>query len=142
VGDREDDHQLTLNGTNFVYHTASHRGIPNGANLCSQLDFMHMRMFREFLDHISAIETPSGSLLEAGVTVWTNQVATGAHSFVDVPWILAGGASGALRMGQFFKIAAVNTNRMLNTLSTVVGAPVQDFGDSSLPGGLIDDIVT
>jgi hypothetical protein len=40
---------------------------------------------------LSAYDTPTGPLLDQGVAIWTNQCATGAHSFSNVPWVLAGG---------------------------------------------------
>ncbi|MES1184727.1 MAG: hypothetical protein ABUL60_13010 [Myxococcales bacterium] len=33
IGDREDDHTFTLGGNTFMYHTASHRAVVNGAAL-------------------------------------------------------------------------------------------------------------
>jgi hypothetical protein len=149
IGDREDDHQLTLNGTTFVYHTASHRAITNGASLCSQVDFLHMRYFKGLLDQLAAINTPTGTLLDAGATVWTNQVATGNHVFENIPWVIAGTAGGYLKTGQFFDVSAkkYRTNRMLNTLINAAGvrkaggAPVDDFGDASLAKGVVDELI-
>jgi hypothetical protein len=149
VGDREDDHQFTLDGNSFVYHTASHRAVVNGAALCSQIDYLHQRHFKGLLDRMAAIETPTGSLLDAGVTVWTNQVANGSHSFVNVPWILAGTAGGFLKTGQFLDIGdrGYKTNRMLNTLINAAGVrsasggSVDNFGDPELGKGLVDELV-
>lgn len=149
IGDREDDHQFTLGGATFVYHTASHRAVVNGMSLCSQVDFLHMRYFRGLVERLLAIDTPTGKLLDAGVTVWTNQVATGSHSFVNIPWILAGNAGGFLKTGQFVDVAAsgYKTNRMLNTLLSAGGvrksdgSPTDDFGDASQARGVISEIV-
>ena len=100
------------------------------------------------LDQLAAISTPSGTLLDAGTTVWTNQVANGNHSFTNVPWILAGTAGGYLKTGQFHDVSAKKylTNRMLNTLLSATGvrktgnAPVDNFGDASLAVGVIDEL--
>lgn len=148
IGDREDDHNYTIDGQKFMYHTASHRAIVNGAALCSLADFLHMRHFKGMLDQLAGISTPSGTLLDAGTTVWTNQVANGNHSFTNVPWLLAGTAGGFLKTGQFYDVSAKKylTNRMLNTLLSATGvrktgnAPVDDFGDASLAGGVIDEL--
>ncbi len=150
IGDREDDHQLTIGGNTFVYHTASHRAVVDGASLCSQVDYMHMGYFKELLDQLLAVTTPTGNLLDAGVTVWTNQVANGSHSFNNIPWILAGNAGGFLKTGQFTDAAARNyqTNRMLNTLINASGVRnddgslVQNFGDAELTPGLVDEVVS
>jgi hypothetical protein len=150
VGDREDDHQFTIDGKKFVYHTASHRGLVNGASLCSQVDYIHLRHFERLLDQLAAIQPGTGTtLLDAGLTVWTNQVANGSHSFVNVPWILAGSAGGLLRTGQFMDVSdrQYKTNRMLNTLINAAGVRksdnslVDDFGDPSLTKGVVDEIM-
>lgn len=150
VGDREDDHQFTIDGKKFVYHTASHRAVVNGASLCSLVDFVHMRHFKGLLDQMAAIQSAAGTtLLDAGLTVWTNQVANGSHSFVNVPWILAGSAGGLLRTGQFMDVTdrKYKTNRMLNTLINAAGVRkadkslVDDFGDVSLTKGVVDEVM-
>lgn len=148
IGDREDDHTFTLDGNTFVYHTASHRALVNGAALCSLADFAHMRHFRGMLDQLAGIATPTGTLLDAGLTVWTNQVANGNHSFTNVPWLLAGTAGGFLKTGQFLDVTAkkYQTQHMLNTLVSAAGvrkaggAPTDDFGDASLAGGVLSEL--
>jgi hypothetical protein len=121
-----------------------HRAVVNGASLCSQVDYIHQRHFKRLLDQLAAIQPATGStLLDAGVTVWTNQCANGSHSFVNVPWILAGSAGGLLRTGEFIDVSdrKYNTNRMLNTLINAAGVRkddsslVDDFGDPSSARG-------
>jgi hypothetical protein len=140
IGDREDDHQLTINGTTFVYHTASHRAVANGAALCHQVDRMHARYFLELVNRLATTDTAMGPLLDQGVTVWTNQVANGSHSFTNVPWILAGSANGFLRTGAFVD-AQYQTNRMLNTLLQAAGVSVNNFGDTSLTAGVVPELL-
>jgi Protein of unknown function (DUF1552) len=148
IGDREDDHTFTLDGNTFMYHTASHRAIVNGAALCSLADFAHMRHFNGMLDQLAAITTPTGSLLDAGLTVWTNQVGNGNHSFSNVPWLLAGTAGGFLKTGQFLDVSAkkYQTQHMLNTLLSAAGVrktggdPIDNFGDASLAGGVLNEL--
>jgi hypothetical protein len=147
IGDREDDHQLTLNGTTFVYHTASHRAIANGAELCRQVDRLHAGYFKFLLDTLATYTTPTGTMLDQGVTVLTNQVANGSHSFTRVPWLLVGTGNGYLKTGQFLDVGKVVGNQMLNTLLNAAGlrkadgSPVDDFGDPSLAKGVVSAIV-
>ena len=147
IGDREDDHQLTLNGTTFVYHTASHRAIANGAELCRQVDRLHAGYFKFLLDTLATYTTPTGTMLDQGVTVLTNQVANGSHSFTRIPWLLVGTGNGYLKTGQFIDVGKVVGNQMLNTLLNAAGlrkadgSPVDDFGDPSLTKGVVSAIV-
>ncbi len=147
VGDREDDSTYTIGSTNFVYHTASHRSIANGQELCRQVDILHAGYFKGLLDRLAGYSTPTGPLLDNGLTILTNQIANGKHSFDKVPWIFSVGKNTSyLKAGQFLDVKAT-TNQMLNTILNAAGvrkaggAPVDDFGDASLTKGVIAGIV-
>lgn len=164
IGDREDDHVYTINGQSFKYHEASHRAVPNGADLCHAVDRLMLGYYRYLLDTLSSYTTPTGPLLDQGVAIWTNQIATGAHSFSNVPWILAGTANGFFKKGQYVTVGTGNmpggkqdgvagdptisgVNKMLNTLLTAAGvtktggAPTDNFGDPSLPKGVFTELL-
>jgi hypothetical protein len=164
IGDRIDDHQFTMNGQTFKFHDASHRAVDNGEDLHHACDRLFAGHFKYLLDLLSAYDTPVGPLLEHGVAVWTNQCATGAHSFSNVPWILSGTAGGFLKTGEFVQVgngqmpggkqdgtagdASVSgVNKMLNTLLTAAGvtktggAPTDDFGEPSLPKGIFSELL-
>ncbi|WP_437585244.1 DUF1592 domain-containing protein [Sorangium sp. So ce1000] len=69
-------------------------------------------------------------------------------SFRKVPYILAGGAAGYLKTGQFVDVTITN-NKLLDTdtigaavgCTNSQGGPLDDFGDESLEGGLVDPII-
>jgi len=102
--------------------------------------------------------------MDQGVTIWTNQCATGAHSFSNIPWIQAGTANGFFKQGQFVVVgsgqqpggtqdgkggdASVSgVNKMLNTLLTAAGvtktdgSPTDNFGESTLPKGIFSEML-
>jgi hypothetical protein len=160
VGDRIDDHVYTYNGTTAKFHDVSHRQVGNAVDFHHYIDRMMLGYHKFLLDTLSTYETPTGPLLDQGVTVWTNQCATGAHSFSNIPWIQAGTANGFFKQGQHIVVgtgqqppgsqdgkggdASVSgINKMLNTLLTAAGVtkegggPVDDFGDKELPKGLL-----
>ncbi|XYH99891.1 DUF1552 domain-containing protein [Sorangium sp. So ce1128] len=163
IGDREDDHNYTINGQTFKFHDASHRNVRNGLELCHAVDRLMMNRYKYLLDLLASYSTPTGPLLDQGVAVYTNQIATGAHSFSNVPWILAGTANGFFKKGLQVVVgsgkqpdggqdgkagdASTGVNKMLNTLLTAAGvtkdggAPTDDFGDSSLPKGIFTELV-
>jgi hypothetical protein len=78
--------------------------------------------------------------------VWLNDNADKYHGFRKVPYILAGGAADYLKTGQFVDVKITN-NKLLNTIGAAVGCtnsqggPLDDFGDESLEGGLVDSII-
>lgn len=156
VGDGNDGTEYTINGVRQKsYHKISHRIDSDGSSgppiegaqeLHHQIDRIHARMFKHLLDRLSSYEFGSGTLLDHGVAVWLNDNADKFHSYRKVPYILAGGASGYLKTGQFVDVK-INNNKLLNTIGTAVGCtngqggPLDNFGDESLQGGLVDPII-
>jgi hypothetical protein len=163
IGDRIDDHVFNINGQSFKFHDASHRTGANAIDLHHACDRLFANHYKYLLDLLTSYTTPTGPLLDQGIAVWTNQCATGAHSFSNVPWILAGTANGLLKKGQFLQVgtgvmpgggqdgkagdpSVSGVNKMLNTLLTAAGvtkaggAPTDDFGDPSLPKGIFSEL--
>ena len=157
VGDRIDDHQYTINGQTFKFHDASHRAVTNGLDLHHAVDRMMLQYYKNLLDMLSGYNTPTGPLLDQGVTIWTNQCATGAHSFSNIPWIQAGSANGFFKQGQHIVVGTgqqpggsqdgkggdgkvSGINKMMNTLLTAAGVPTDNFGDASLPKGIFTEL--
>jgi hypothetical protein len=164
IGDRIDDHQYTVDGQKFKFHDASHRAVTNGENLHHAIDRLIFGHYKYLLDKLSSYTTPTGALIDQGVSIWANQCATGAHSFSNVPWILAGSANGVLKQGQFVTVgtgkmpggsqdgkggdpSVSGVNKMLNTVLNVAGvtqsggAPTDNFGDASLPKGYFSELL-
>lgn len=164
IGDRIDDHVYNINGRSFKFHDASHRAVANGLDLHHAVDRIMMNHYKYLLDVMSSYDTPMGPLLDHGVTIWTNQCATGAHSFSNVPWILAGTANGFFKKGQYVTVGSgempggrqdgvggdgsvSGVNKMLNTLLAAAevtnedGSPVDNFGDRSLPRGIFNELL-
>jgi hypothetical protein len=146
--------------TGYSYHKISHRidsdgdtgpAIANAAGLHHEIDKIHAGLFQYLLDKLDEVPLTTGTLLDAGVAVWLNDLGNKYHSYDDVPFILAGGAKGALKTGQFIDSngAKITNNLLLNTIGAAVGCenlagnggPLDDFGDPSLPKGRIDELV-
>ncbi len=148
IGDREDDHVFTEDAPT-TFHTITHRGIPGAVAKHDRVVRYHFTMYQYLLDSLAKITTPTGTLLDEGLAIWTNQIANGNHSYVRVPWIIAGtgmnpttGASGYLKTGQFIDLApSASTNQMLNTILTAAGVPSTSFGAPSATQGLIAQLV-
>jgi hypothetical protein len=164
IGDRIDDHEYTVNGQTFKFHDATHRAVSNALELHHAVDRIMMGHYKYLLDVMSSYDTPTGPLLDQGVSIWTNQCATGAHSFSNVPWILAGTANGLFKNGEYITVgtgempggrqdgvagdpSVAGVNKMLNTLllaagvSNEDGSPKDDFGDASLPTGIFSEML-
>lgn len=132
VGDREDDHEYVIDGRKVQFHTASHRTLSNSYELCKKVDRIQIGHFKYFLDKLSSIATPSGTLLDLGVTVNTNQIGTGPdHRMGDLPYIICGNSGGILSRGRFIQLNNAPNARLLNTLASAVGVTTRMGGDGN-----------
>jgi hypothetical protein len=151
--------QFTIDGVKQKsYHKISHRidsdgstgdPIPNADVLHHKIDQIHARLFGYLLDKLDAVQLVSGTLLDAGVAVWLNDLGEKYHSYNHVPHILAGSAKGYLKTGQFIDFGdnQLTNNRILSTIGAAMGCkngnggPLDDFGDPSLTPGLIPELI-
>jgi hypothetical protein len=138
------------------YHFISHRvmsdgsdgaDIPDAVELHHQIDRIHARDFKHLLDRMSAYTLPTGgTLLDSSINLWVNSVADGPpHGGKGIPHVLAGGAGGFLKTGQFID-AKGYSNLVLNTIISAAGVRkadgslVNDFGDPDATG-LLDALL-
>lgn len=137
-----------------TFHRISHRidsdgsegtPIPNADVLHHGIDKIFAGIFKRFLDRLAAYPGPSGgSLLDDSIVMWTNDLSNGPpHSYSNVPQVLAGGAGGFLKTGQYIDAGNITHNRLLNTIISAVGIRNTDgsyydsFGDPTLTKGVI-----
>lgn len=143
------------------YHFLSHRRASHDASggIIANADVLHhyvdrhfARTFRHLLDRLSSYPgTGGGSLLEDGVAIWYNDNATGPpHGVNNIPWVLAGSCGGFFRQGEQLRLNgddSPNHSKLLNTIASAVGVRnasggfLDDFGDPSLPRGLLDELL-
>jgi hypothetical protein len=144
------------------FHYISHRRKSHGSDgeiiagsdlLHHKVDVQFARMFKYLLDRLNAYPMLDGRpLLDHGISVWYNDNGNGPpHSSQNVPYVIAGSANGYLKQGQYIEVENGDNNpthkKMLNTLGSAVGltnsagGPLDDFGDPSLPGGLLTELL-
>jgi hypothetical protein len=158
IGNGNDQTQYTINGKKYErFHHISHRingdggdgsAIENADAKHHDVDKLFAGLFGYLIDQLSSYVTPTGSLLDEGASIWLSDVATGDHSPNNLPYVVAGSAGGFLKTGLYVDAAAgsgddyLPHNRFLNTIGAAVGcknesgAPLDNFGDPSLPHGL------
>ncbi|MDB4987103.1 MAG: uncharacterized protein JWN04_2281 [Myxococcaceae bacterium] len=160
IGNGNDQTQYTINGTKYErYHFISHRIQSDGATGTAivnadvkhhDIDTLFATMFKGLLTELDARKTSTGTLLDEGVAIWLNDLANGPpHGKQNMPYVCAGSCNGALKTGLYVdagnqaKNSYVTHNMFLNTIGAAVGCknaaggPLDDFGDASLPKGLI-----
>lgn len=150
VGDGTDATRYTINGKVVErFHWVSHRiqsdgtqgaAIPEAVEWHTAIDRIRMNTFKHLLDKWSQYSTPNGPLLDNAFALWTCHVAVGpSHAFNNLPYIIAGSAGGYLKQGQYVDAQNATNARLLNTLLSACGVPLESFGLQD--AGILNQIV-
>ncbi len=143
------------------FHYISHRRMSHddSGNLIEGSDLLHHKVDRQFaqafkhlIERLTSYAMPDGkSLLEHGLAVWYNDLGNGPdHSPRSAPFVIAGSANGFLKQGQYIRASGddePNHSKMLNTIGAAVGVRnasggmLDDFGDPSLPRGVLPELL-
>jgi hypothetical protein len=150
VGDGNDPTCYTIDGVRQVsFHAISHgffghdpddgTPIDDWIGKHHAIDRLHLQVFAHLLERME-----QHGILDTSVVVHCNELGDGAnHTALDLPWIVAGRGDGLLSPGRFVTAGEVPHNVVLNTLISATGLrradgdPVDDFGDPSLPRGIL-----
>jgi hypothetical protein len=85
--------------------------------------------FASLLDRLEAIPEGEGTLLDNCLVLWCNELSRGnTHSHDDMPFILAGGAGGALRTGRHLVYDREPHNNLLLAVAQLMGVEADTFG--------------
>lgn len=158
IGDGNDSTGYIVGGVRWPsFHQISHRifsdgatgdPIPDAVDKHHQIDILHAQMFKHLLDKLAAYKIGSGTLLDMGCAIWTNDLSTGPpHGYDNLPFVIVGSIGGALKQGAYVDAGNVTNNKMWNTIGAAVGCknaaggPLDDFGDSSLAKGNIPQML-
>jgi len=91
------------------------------------------------LQRLAEIPEGNGSVLDNTLVVWGNELSRGnSHGRNPIPFVLAGGAGGALETGRFLQYDSVPHNRLLVSIGQAMGADVQTFGTNDPGSGGLD----
>jgi hypothetical protein len=90
----------------------------------AQIYTFYAQKFAALLDRLAAVKEGAGTLLDNTLVVWGSELGKGnSHSFAQVPFVVAGGAAGAVRTGRFLQVAAGTPhNRLLVAIAHAMGA--------------------
>ena len=160
IGTGNDQTVYTLDGVQlpFRFHWISHRiqsdgseGTPidNAQVLHHRIDRKFARYFRRLIELLDDRVTVGGrNLLDESAAIWLNDLSDGiSHGYRNMPYVIAGSAGGNLKQGPYVDAGGVTHNKFWNTILTAVGCtngqggPVEDFGDESLEGGHIPEML-
>lgn len=142
VGDNDNDVYTWL-GIQRGHHDISHDGdgnVQSRADLTRIYTWYAERIAR-LLDKLYGVKEGGGTLLDNTLVVWGSELGKGnSHAFERVPFVLAGGAGGAVPTGRYLQFAGVPHNRLLVSIAQAFGLSdldqfgTTDSGRGGLPG--------
>ncbi len=129
----------------YSHHKLSHGTTCDGGcedpvsgyqGMLSQIDTWHQSMYAYLLTKLDGYAEENGkTLLDNCAILYANELSDGkAHSFMDLPFVIAGSAGGYLKQGQYVELAKPGSNegaphnKLLTTLVNAMDIPLERFG--------------
>jgi hypothetical protein len=110
------------------------------SNYLRDIDRWYAEQIAYLVTELDAMDDGEGTMLDNSLLVWGNEIARGDHSHIDHPFLVAGGASGFLKMGRNydFRGTGLEHHRLLVSMGNAMGLSLNTFGtlDES-SGGLV-----
>jgi hypothetical protein len=135
----------SVGGTQFTWvdptitrghHDMSHDDDSNADTMekLTKINVWYAQQLNYLLTALAAVPEPTatgmGTMLDNTVVVWCNELAKGnIHSHAPQPFVLAGGAGGALQTGRFLQFNKVPHNNLLVSLINLMGGAATTFGN-------------
>jgi hypothetical protein len=121
-------------GIRDAFHILSHHSnIQQNKDKFAVLNMYHVALFSNFLDKLQTTPDGDGSLLDHSIVVYGSGISDGnQHNHTDLPVIVAGAGSGAIKGGRHI----VNPTKtpmanLLLSLTHKLDLQVEKFGDST-----------
>jgi len=112
-------------------HALSHSATSDAAAWAelTRRQVWHAGELAYFMDRLASIPEGDGTLLDSTLIVWGSDVSMGnSHSLDRMPYLIAGGAQGTLRMGQALAYQGATSSDLLLTLLRSFGYEGATFG--------------
>lgn len=123
-----------------IWHQYQHDGNDAAA---TQIYGWWVQQFAYLLEAMSAVNEGDRTLLQNSLVFWTSELDYGqAHSWTDMPYILAGNAGGQIRSGRYLTFPkGTFHNNLLVVFQNLFGITSNTFGDSRFCTGALTGIV-
>ena len=122
-------------GTDISFHGGSHHAEdPGRVAQFARLNRYHVQMLAYLVKKLGDIKEADASLLDRSLILYgSNMGNSNQHLHYDVPHVLVGGASGALKGDRHLAFASrtVPTSNLLLSILDVFGVAAQSIGDST-----------
>ena len=128
-----------------VDHQLSHAGPTDAAGRAAWAN-RHRWYAGEFaylLERLKSVPEGNGTLLDNTLIFWCSELAQGnTHSHANMPFVLAGGAGGAVETGRYVQYGGVSHNNLLVSIMNAMGVEGNVYGDPNYCQGALAGIVS
>ncbi len=119
-------------GCTVDHHSLSHTPDADAGSQAqlALIDEWYAQQFAYLLDKMRKVSAGAGTLLDQSLVVWGNELGKGnVHSHTRVPFVLAGGAGGALKGNQYLDCHGRPHNDLLLSMMHLMGVHADSFGN-------------
>jgi hypothetical protein len=126
-----------------VHHLITHENNPTAKEEMSTIYHWYSQQVAAFLTMLDSIPEGDGTVLDNTLVIWGSEIGRGRdHSFEQIPFVLAGGAGGAIPMGRFLQYPGVEHNRLLVSACQAMGlTETLAFGATDLGNGPLSGLM-
>ncbi len=132
-------------GIDRGHHDLSHDGDSNAESQdrIARINRWYAEQFAYLLDRMKAIDDGAGgTLLDHTVVLWVNELGKGNnHAYEDIPYVLAGGAGGAIRTGRWLRYDSVGHGELFVAIQQALGIEATTFGHPDHCRGALPDLL-
>ncbi len=133
-------------GTGEGHHALSHMADENveGVRQFVAAERWFSAQMLALIEKLKALPEPGGegTLFDHTLVVWAKEMGDSRlHDCQSVPWVLTGGASGALRRGRYVRLDHAPHQKLLVSICRLMGLDNPTFGDPSHGTGPLAEVV-
>lgn len=121
-------------GHSSDHHNMSHDG-QDRRNELQEIDTWYAEQVLYLLEKLDSVDEGEGTLLDNTLVVWGRELGTTAHRMTRVPFVLAGGARGALQAGRYLQYDGQQHARLLVSVARTMGLDVDGVGNREPSSG-------
>lgn len=121
-------------GHSSDHHNMSHDG-QDRRNELQEIDAWYAEQVLYLLEKLDSVDEGEGTLLDNTLVVWGRELGTTAHRMTRVPFVLAGGARGALQAGRYLQYDGQQHARLLVSVARTMGLDVDGVGNREPSSG-------
>ncbi len=122
---------MAFTGSTQRHHDASHYGNPDSSTAANfvLLQAYYTGRLAYLINELAKRPDGDGTLLDSTLILLFSELGdSNVHSHDDMPFILAGGAGGALRGGRFLNYPKEAHSKLLVSVANAMDVPINSFG--------------